>query len=113
MNTLYKKASELEEPSPEEALGIYKELEDENSEFHTSILLAGIIFPILAYLISFVVVQYISGHRTIVTVLILSVVGFAPPLLMVGTKIAKKEKRHEGRERSSIEVASVVLVAHS
>lgn len=93
---LYGQASDSEETSPEEALEIYKKLEHENSEFHTSILLAAIICPIVASVIAFFVSQSISSHRTIATVLILCGIGFLPPLLMFGAKLAEKRKTYMG-----------------
>lgn len=93
---LYRQASDAEDTSPEQALQTYKKLERENSEFHTSILLAAIICPIVASVIAFFVSHSISGHRTIATILIVGGIGFLPPLLMFGAKLVEKRKRHIG-----------------
>ena len=89
---LYKQALDLEDTAPKEALEIYHKLDRENSEFYADILLAAIIFPFLASIIAFLTVQSISSHQIIAIVLILSGVGFAPPLFMYGKRLVEKVK---------------------
>ena len=107
---LYQKASDLEETNPEEALEIYNKLEKENKEFHKYILLTSIICPIFAFIIALFVVQFISSHQTIATVLVLSVIGFGPPLLIFGSKYFKQGERHTGVKVKPIERALWVLL---
>ena len=106
---LYRRASDSEDTSAEEALGVYKKLEHENSEFYTSILLAAIIFPTVASVIAFLVSQSISSHRTIATVLILCGIGFLPPSLMFGAKLVEKRERCMGVATGLLELAIMVV----
>ncbi len=89
---LYNYALELEEENPRKALEIYEKIEKENREFHPSILLAGILFPILAYLTTLFATKYITDYQVIVTLLILVMIGYIPSFLIYTVKLDKKEK---------------------
>jgi hypothetical protein len=107
---LYKQASDLEECNQEEALGIYNKLEHENKEFNKSILLAWIFCPIFASIISFIVVQSVSSHQTITTLLILSVLGYFPPILMYLMKLDGKERAYIGTKTSRLSTLAGALI---
>ena len=109
---LYRQASELEDTNPEEALKIYKRLEHENKEFHMDILLVAIICPIIAFVIAFLVVQYIGSYRTIsaiASILILILVGFTPPSLMFNIKFKEKIMERDIKYKGGIPARWLIL----
>ena len=108
---LYNYALELEEENPGKALEIYEKIEKENRELHLSILLAGISFPILAYLTTLFAMKYITDYQVIVTLLILVMIGYIPSFLIYTIKFDKKEKGYfkaSPREITGILAAGLV-----
>jgi hypothetical protein len=86
----YKKASDIEERYPAEAMETYKKLESKNKKFYKKILLLGICYPSNAYALAYFIVQHTEIHSALLTVLIWCVMGFGPPLY-ISTAIESKK----------------------
>ncbi|MFQ6052370.1 MAG: hypothetical protein ACE5K4_11865 [Candidatus Hydrothermarchaeota archaeon] len=89
-SNLYKQASDLENSNPQKALKIYTKLEDENLEFHWDILLIGILCPVVAFIIAFIVRLHFEIPKILVTVFIWCGIGFFPSYMIYENKRKKK-----------------------
>ena len=75
---LYKQALDLENSNPRRAFELYTNLEHENLNFQRDILLIGILCPIIAFILEYLMNQYFEVSKFVVTIFVWGFIGFSP-----------------------------------
>jgi len=76
--TLYKQASNSEKFKPKKSLQIYRRLERQNTEFHPSSLLVGILSPVIGFIIASQIELRFNVRPTLATWALWLPIGFGP-----------------------------------
>lgn len=92
-----KTALELEETKPADALHLYDRFDERNRKLYVDILLLAIVCPVAASIIAFFVIHSTAYFHTLITLLILSIVGYGPAILLYEHRQAQGARfRHFG-----------------
>ena len=106
---LYYEASEIEEKKPQEALHLYQRLSARNRPFSFAIFALSIVCPIIAFFIARTIIVNTGMDSEWISIPLLVVFGFAPPLFWYKLNYEAYIAKHGGEAFRPSKIVWVAL----
>ncbi len=95
-NAEFRQAAKAEADAPEKSLGFYARLRKANRERYLDLLAVSVFCPVVASIVAYQATRVLLWDRTIVVLLILSLVGYCPAIVIYGRRVFGLRFQHPG-----------------